>query len=188
MITQEFCRRGHLRTQENTYAYVWQGQKKRACKICRYEYAQKQNVSDPKQLKARREYQKTWREKNRASDRASKDKYKTKNAAQVRRQAILYARERNARLRQHILNLYGRKCARCNFSDERALQLDHKKGFAKKYEFNGKKYPYRGVILYSRILLGELPQDDFQLLCANCNWIKRHENGEFHKRLPDGAF
>jgi len=32
--------------------------------------------------------------------------------------------------------------------------------------------------LYKRILSGEYPIEDFQLLCANCNWLKKLDNEE----------
>jgi len=29
------------------------------------------------------------------------------------------------------------------------------------------------------IFMGRLPKENYQILCANCNWIKRYENKEF---------
>lgn len=38
---------------------------------------------------------------------------------------------------------------------------------------------YRGCHkLYAAILRGDRNIQNFQLLCANCNWIKRYENNE----------
>ena len=72
-----------------------------------------------------------------------------------------------AERRQSILNLYGRKCSNCGYRrNERALQLDH---------IEGNPDPrYRGSWkLYDAILSGVLPKQSFQILCANCNFIKR---------------
>jgi hypothetical protein len=68
--------------------------------------------------------------------------------------------------------LYGSKCSRCGFSDWRALQLDHTNG-------NGRKLKeQRGAKLCAEILAGKHDKGKIQLLCANCNWIKRSELGE----------
>lgn len=71
-----------------------------------------------------------------------------------------------------VFELYGNTCGHCGFSDKRALQLDHKEGGGRKL-----KDP-RGKFLAGQILSGKQPFEKFQLLCANCNWIKRWENGE----------
>jgi len=69
----------------------------------------------------------------------------------------------------------GGKCAICGFSDERALQIDHIKGGGiQDVKKHGNHYT-----MYKHIL--ENP-DGYQVLCANCNWIKRHRNHE----LPSG--
>lgn len=67
------------------------------------------------------------------------------------------------------------KCKRCGFSDWRALQVDHIHGGGKKEYASA-----RTNQIASRIL--KMPQDEarakYQVLCANCNWIKRYENNE----------
>lgn len=66
-------------------------------------------------------------------------------------------------------------CVNCGFSDPRALQIDHVNGGGRQHmaSFSSNKTYLRYVI--------DNPQE-FQILCANCNWIKRHENGEFRAR------
>lgn len=76
-------------------------------------------------------------------------------------------------LRIAIIDRLGRKCVKCGFSDIRALQIDHKEGGGKK-EINSFKGNYRN---YYRMILGT-NLERFQILCANCNWIKRYENNE----------
>ncbi len=68
-------------------------------------------------------------------------------------------------------------CARCGFSDERALQIDHVHGGG---TAESRKIGPAG--LYARILRGE---PGYQVLCANCNTIKKVENGELAYR-PKG--
>ncbi|MDG7005258.1 MAG: hypothetical protein JRN73_09990 [Nitrososphaerota archaeon] len=66
----------------------------------------------------------------------------------------------------------GSKCVRCGFSDFRALQIDHVNG-------GGRSEARRlaGVAYYLHVL-DHINDGTYQLLCANCNWIKRAENEE----------
>jgi len=82
-------------------------------------------------------------------------------------------------LREATLKALGQKCIRCGFNDWRALQIDHING-------NGKKD--RESFDNNKLFLKNVLQDfvnegnKYQLLCANCNWIKRHENNENAKK------
>lgn len=69
-----------------------------------------------------------------------------------------------------VLKLGG-KCTKCEFDDIRALQIDH---------INGDGYKERTVrkSINRNISLGLIDLSRYQLLCANCNWIKRLENNE----------
>jgi hypothetical protein len=88
-----------------------------------------------------------------------------------------YSRSHNItyyrRLRVAGLELLGGKCVRCGFSDIRALQFDHIHGGGCKDKRERKAIIYKDVI--DTTLRGE---NKYQLLCANCNWIKRCENNE----------
>jgi hypothetical protein len=92
-----------------------------------------------------------------------------------RTDANLYQRRYMAKIRHQALRILGAKCARCGFTDERALQVDHVNGngTADKKAMNG------SYGLYKAIISGFTKP--YQILCANCNWIKRHENGEHRK-------
>lgn len=72
--------------------------------------------------------------------------------------------------KEKILNHFGNKCNRCGFNDVRALQIDHVDGGGQK-EFRSK-----GGIHYLNGVIKELSTGKYQLLCANCNWIKRAES------------
>lgn len=81
--------------------------------------------------------------------------------------------EYNKRLRARILELLGGKCP-CGFSDPRALQVDHVNGNGSEdRRVHGRKYTKEVI---RSIEAGE---GKYQLLCANCNWIKRYENKEY---------
>lgn len=78
------------------------------------------------------------------------------------------------RAKMQLFKLLGGRCCKCGFSDDRALQVDH---------IDAQPLPRAtglrgGEKLYRAILNGAFPLSDFQLLCANCNSIKRFENGE----------
>lgn len=83
------------------------------------------------------------------------------------------------RLRKSALEILGGKCVRCGFSDERALQIDHINGGGVKeireHLFKGNYHKYVIESVLSKKV-------KYQLLCANCNWIKRSENGENRRR------
>lgn len=84
-------------------------------------------------------------------------------------------RERAARARRTAFALLGNKCDRCGFSDPRALQVDHIDGAREGHNERQRG----GDQLYDAIARGKRSVAEFQLLCANCNWIKRHERGEW---------
>ena len=82
---------------------------------------------------------------------------------------------RDERLRLEIINLLGNKCRHCGFADMRALQIDHVNGGG------SKQHGKLGRTSFYYLVRNELREgqfDNFQLLCANCNWIKRAENKE----------
>ena len=80
-----------------------------------------------------------------------------------------WMKEYAKRQRKAALALLGNKCCKCGFADWRALQLDHK---------NGGGFKDVRSIARSRDVLRH--PEKYQLLCANCNWIKKHEQKE-HK-------
>lgn len=92
--------------------------------------------------------------------------------------------ERQRRLRASVLALLGSKCANpeCRWlntdgtlgcTDPRALQVDHINGGGVKENRTLGTYK-----MCRKILAMPKPEDEYQLLCANCNWIKRHTNKE----------
>jgi hypothetical protein len=80
-------------------------------------------------------------------------------------------------LRTMVFNLLGDKCLHCGFEDRRALQIDHIHGGGRKER---KKSGYSNTWLREVITSIKNNEGKYQLLCANCNWIKRLENNEIH--------
>lgn len=83
-------------------------------------------------------------------------------------------------LRMKVIAALGGKCQRCDFADYRALQVDHIHGGGS-WEFRTTGWP----AFYRRVL--ETLEKEYQLLCANCNQIKKHENGEHSRGRPRGS-
>ncbi len=73
-----------------------------------------------------------------------------------------------AQRRMRLFVLLGGARCRCGFSDVRALQFDHVKGRPGTKRLIGSGL-FRDI---------ERHPDKYQVLCSNCNWIKRDENGE----------
>lgn len=77
------------------------------------------------------------------------------------------------RWKSRVYQLLGNKCSNCGFSDIRALQIDHVNGGGSNKERNRNSSYYKKVAKSI-----EKNEKEFQILCANCNWIKRWEKGE----------
>ncbi len=79
------------------------------------------------------------------------------------------------RLRNKIIDAYGGKCSKCNFLDRRALQIDHINGGGTKERRELSNYQ-----IMLKITKENYPKT-YQILCANCNAIKKVENKEYPK-------
>jgi hypothetical protein len=87
------------------------------------------------------------------------------------------SREYLRRLRAKVLQVLGSRCVYCGFSDPRALQIDHIRGGGAKERrtLNKGKWGNPGGVW--RLILKMSKEErllKYQLLCANCNWIKRY--------------
>lgn len=105
-------------------------------------------------------YEKEWRRKNR------------ERIAEYQRD---WTNRNRVTWRANLFFEFG-PCQHCGFNDPRALQIDHVEGGGNKERRNlwsrlNTHQQYLAV--RERFIRGEL-----QILCANCNWIKRNERGE----------
>ena len=139
-------------------------------------------------------YQTEWRKKNKDKVKEQNERYRAR--LQMRRVSDLVLdkklRERQSAnnkkyrydrlLREKILIKLGRKCGNpaCQWlnadgsrgcTDSRCLQVDH--------VYGGGKQELKSMCRrsYLRKVLADV-DGIYQLLCANCNWIKRSENQE----------
>lgn len=93
-----------------------------------------------------------------------------------RRLQIRYNNNKERKLEIYIL--LGNKCNICGFDDERALQIDHINGGGAKERKEVGVGNYH-LWLYKKMLKDKNSfQKEYQILCANCNWIKRYTNKE----------
>jgi hypothetical protein len=100
--------------------------------------------------------------------------------AKKNREKILAYREKyHQKLKQTVFSHYGRgkiQCVKCGFNDIRALSIDHINGSGTEHRNTNK---YSGGIKFYRWLKKNNYPDGFQVLCMNCQFIKRVENKEY---------
>ena len=127
-------------------------------------------------IKARtRKYRLDNLEKTRAYSRIYSKQYHIKNADRRSK----YSKERWQRLRRELLNdLGGEKCVKCGISDWRVLQIDHINGGGRQEALTNPKF--KSLVAYGKHIRKDLSR--YQVLCANCNCIKRVENNEQRKK------
>jgi len=82
--------------------------------------------------------------------------------------------------KERLFDILGRICVKCGYNDIRILQFDHINGGgnADQKRFSSNYHMYRYYVIHAdeaKLLL--------QVLCPNCNWIKRVENKEFPNHL-----
>lgn len=97
------------------------------------------------------------------------------NARQWRQDNIEFVREndrirgieKRRRLREEVLEAYGRKCACCGETEEIFLALDHIHGGGGKQrrELNNGHW-------HALVKREGFPKDKYQLQCNNCNWAR----------------
>jgi hypothetical protein len=147
-------------------------------------------VLTPKEgsMKSNSEKSKKWREKQKEKDPGYFKKYNDQAIARRRSDPETneawnarmrdYGKKQRAQFRDETIELLGGKCVLCGYSDRRALQIDHiNGGGSKELKNRTSHYSYTKAILTSV----RNKEGKYQLLCANCNWIKRHETGENEK-------
>lgn len=110
------------------------------------------------------------RKKNPKS-REAQVRYRNKHRKEIR----IRQKEYHKQNREELFCLLGNKCFNCGFSDRRALQIDHINGGGIKERINYNTKDFHRVVLKSI----KNNERKYQLLCANCNWIKRHEKQEW---------
>ena len=111
--------------------------------------------------------------KNRVRAREAERRYRaTPNG---KRYHCIYVKRKTREYRNTVIKCLGGICEKCGFADGRALQIDHVYGGGKQHRAKINN----SLSYYKNILLSVLADEElYQLLCANCNWIKRVELDE----------
>lgn len=145
------------------------------CRACKNAKHAAWIAGNPEAARKNRERSLAWQKTERGRDRSRMAAKRHYLRHRDRLNEVMRVRHRAARLagRASLLSLMGGKCARCSFDDERALQVDHVHGGGcrEQKEIGTQTRFWKKVTASVRAGLGE-----YQLLCANCNAIKRREN------------
>lgn len=94
----------------------------------------------------------------------------------TREQRLGYWQKYAQKIKRQALSILGNECVWCGYNNPLALQVDHINQISKEE----RKTLRGGHALYKAIVHGKRTTEDLQLLCANCNQIKRMVNKE-HK-------
>lgn len=127
-----------------------------------------------------REGYRRYRENNKEKIQAQQKEYRERTREARKKSNTLYHRKRRQEIRNKIFDMLGGPvCKQCGYSeDSRALQIDHINGGGHRHRKSTSPSLYYAAILASG---GE----GFQVLCANCNQIKRYANSEVTDKKHD---
>lgn len=134
----------------------------RMCNCCLTKENQYQNIRCCKSCK--KEYEKINSKLRREKSPILMQESVKKSKAKIKLQVF------NAYSDDHI------ECKKCGYTDIRALSIDHIDGSGHAHKDHlGKRL--KGESIYRWLKAHNFPQG-FQVLCMNCQFIKRHENNE----------
>lgn len=107
-------------------------------------------------------------------------KYRVEHWKETRDREREQGRRYYYKVRGRSYELLGNKCSKCGNSDKRVLQIDHIPGGG-----SSRKLVNRSGQGARKRILNEIEagSKDYQLLCANCNIIKKFENQEIKGHL-----
>lgn len=125
--------------------------------------------------------QKEYKERNREKILACKREYYYKNRDRIIEEQKIYVNKNKEKtlkygknwrkgIRLKVFDYYGKFCICCGENDIDALEIDHK-------ENNGSFFRRKRIGPIYRWLINSNFPEGFQVLCANCNRVKRYNNG-----------
>jgi hypothetical protein len=112
-----------------------------------------------------------WYKKNHEEVKAKKRESMRLLRAKNPEKYAKHSRDAKVKIRRSVLDAFGRSCAICGFSDERALTLDHilNNGASERKELGERVVYYRALKLEYK--------SEYRILCMNCQFIERHKAG-----------
>lgn len=146
-----------------------------------------------KDSEANKKYRQQYYQKNKEREKKQSKDYYQNHKEELQKWSHKYyhnhqqeylrnIKKKHELLKGEIIELLGGKCANpynlphpdwCNSLE--CLQIDHVHGNGPKERKQFKSPWTLYLYILEKIKAGS---KDYQLLCANCNWIKRHKNGE----------
>lgn len=130
----------------------------------------------PETLQRRREHKRQWQRQYFQDHKQESLEHQRKYRQEHKQKCREFARKYRQKFRQRVFEKLGGKCVRCGFSDPRALQIDHVNG--------GGTKEHREIghqrVFYLKVFADT--EGNYQLLCANCNCIKKSEKEEHTRR------
>jgi len=159
-------------------------EKKIASRLCNKKWREKHRThvqnymrkykQSEKWLTYRKQYNKLWWQENSEKDKIRHRKwYEGIKCSWNAERRITFRKSREMLF--HVLGQH--TCVKCGFYDKRALQFDHINGGGTKEHKT--TFLNRRIMFYVYYVLHpELAQRTLQVLCANCNMIKRMEKRE----------
>jgi len=153
------------------------------CKECTKKYKHNYYL---KHKDERREYNAKYREENKEKLRRYNQKYYQENRKKLIEKSIKRSKKWSQKIKKEVLSHYSHKnypvCKKCGETDMRVLSIDHINGDGAKHrrEIFGENKK-SGRHFYKWLQENDYP-DGFQVLCMNCQWIKRYENKELSRK------
>lgn len=158
---------------EDFYYIKARGRHMHYCKECHYKKIKHYRANSDKHKKYKTEYQQSEKYKTSVNEWR-----RSEHGRKLHRERM---REHRIKLKEEVFRHYcdgELKCARCCFSDIRALSIDH---------VNGNGNEHRKELKHANKMYSWLKKNDypsgFQVLCMNCQFIKRFENKETSPRI-----
>jgi len=131
-------------------------------------------------------HKKKWMDKNPDKIKSYKKNWRDKNKKTIKEKAAIYGnlpqtieqrKQYRADIKIKVFTHYcggDVKCNKCPYTDIRALSIDHINGDGSEHR---KLINKRGIGFYNWLIKNNYPEG-FQVLCMNCQFIKRDENNE----------
>lgn len=145
--------------EKSDYCREWRKNNPEKVKSYNKKKYEKDKLENPERLDRKKIKSKEWIEKN-----ADKHRDYQRN----------WSKNKLYEIKEKIFDKLGHSC-KCGFSDKRALCIDHVNGGGFKELKSG-----MSVFRYYEKVLNDT-DNTYQILCHNCNWIKRSDNNEVRK-------
>ena len=139
------------------------------------EWKHKYYIQNQETIKAK---SRKYHHNNKEKIAERKHEYYTKNKEKLNLRSHEYYLKNNQKLHVQAIYALGGMCAICSFDDIRALQIDHINGDGADERRNT-----HADAFHKDIIAGG--RSDLQVLCANCNWIKR---GEMREHIMESRY